>query len=403
MDGLEYVHYLKSIGDARKIRRTILDNFERAVLPTTSDDERRKLLSFVVCGGGPTGVEFAAELSDMVNEDLIRQFPRILRNEISIHLIQSGRHILNTYDEAVSDYAENRFARESINVLTNSRVQKIEKDKIIFSQKDDGAGKVLTKELPYGLALWSTGVTQTDFSQTIANKLEPQRKKHALETDSHLRLIGDPKQSVYAIGDCSTVQNNLAEHITDFIANLAAQAGKDPATVQLSFQQWRSVAAKVKKQFPQASQHLRRLDKLFASYDKDQSGTLDFQELHGLLTEIDCKLTSLPATAQRANQQGNYLARKFNKMAYKEVDLDTKDVDAQCYRAFKYRHLGSMAYVGNAAVFDFGGGYSAGSGLMAMYLWRGVYFAKSVGWRTRALLAIDWAKRGVFGRDLISS
>lgn len=79
---------------------------ELACLPTTSDEERKRLLSFVVCGGGPTGVEFAAELYDLLNEDLRLNFPKILRNEISVHVIQSRSHILNTYDEALSTYAE---------------------------------------------------------------------------------------------------------------------------------------------------------------------------------------------------------------------------------------------------------------------------------------------------------
>ena len=83
-----------------------MQNLELACLPTTTDEERRRLLSFVVCGGGPTGVEFAAELFDMLNEDLLQSFPKLLRNEISVHLIQSRSHILNTYDEALSQYAE---------------------------------------------------------------------------------------------------------------------------------------------------------------------------------------------------------------------------------------------------------------------------------------------------------
>lgn len=104
--GLEHCNFLKSINDAREIKKRVLENLEVACLPTTSDAERRRLLSFVVCGGGPTGVEFAAELCDMLNEDLSRSFPKLLRNEISVHLIQSRGHILNTYDEALSTYAE---------------------------------------------------------------------------------------------------------------------------------------------------------------------------------------------------------------------------------------------------------------------------------------------------------
>lgn len=83
---------------------------------------------------------------------------------------------MNTYDEALSRYAEvgflmnyvsiislltesqERFARDQIDVLTNARVKKVEADKILFSQKDEESGKIITKELPYGLCLWSTGV-----------------------------------------------------------------------------------------------------------------------------------------------------------------------------------------------------------------------------------------------------
>lgn len=104
--GLENCHFLKDITDARLIRNTVIRNLEAACLPTVSDEERRRLLSFVVCGGGPTGVEFAAELFDMLNEDLTRFFPKILRSEISVHVVQSRGHILNTYDEALSRYAE---------------------------------------------------------------------------------------------------------------------------------------------------------------------------------------------------------------------------------------------------------------------------------------------------------
>lgn len=101
------------------------DNFEAASLPTTSPEERKRLLSFVVCGGGPTGVETAAEIYDFCQEDIMNyvclhkynsfprrlthvQYPKICREEVSIHVIQSREHILNTYSEAISNYAEVR-------------------------------------------------------------------------------------------------------------------------------------------------------------------------------------------------------------------------------------------------------------------------------------------------------
>ncbi|KAI1938562.1 hypothetical protein LOZ66_003365 [Ophidiomyces ophidiicola] len=402
--GLEYCNFLKSIDDARQIKNKVLHNLELACLPTTSDAERKRLLSFVVCGGGPTGVEFAAELFDMLNEDLFRSFPKILRNEISVHLIQSRSHILNTYDETVSLYAEKRFAHDQVEVLTNSRVKEVQQDKILFTQIENG--KSIVKEIPMGFCLWSTGVSQTQFCQTLSRKLEGQNNRHALETDTHLRLLGAPVGNVYAIGDCSTVQNNVADHLVSFLRTVAWEKGRDPEKVHLTFTEWRDVASRVKKRFPQASNHLRRVDRLFEQYDKDRSGTLDFHELHELLSQIDTKLTSLPATAQRANQQGQYLGRKFNKMAAASPDLKANEIDYGTFdetvcAAFEYKHLGSLAYIGNAAVFDING-LSWGGGLLAVYLWRSIYFAQSVSLRTRVMLAMDWAKRAMFGRDMMN-
>lgn len=405
--GLENCFFLKDIDDARKLRNKVIQNLETACLPTTPDDERRRLLSFVVSGGGPTGVEFAAELYDMLNEDLIKHYPLLLRNEISVHLVQSRSHILNTYDETVSKYAEERFLRDQVDVLTNSRVNEVRKDRIIFSQKGEN-GETVTKELPMGLCLWSTGVSQPEFCQRLAAKLgASQTNRHALETDTHLRLNGTPLGDVYAIGDCSTVQNNVADHIIGFVRNLAWKHGKDPETLEIHFADWRNIAADVKKKFPQAVVHLRRLDKLFSEFDKDDSGTLDFGELRELLKQIDSKLTSLPATAQRAHQQGQYLARKLNKAARASPglhanDIQDGDLDAAVYKAFEYHHLGSLAYVGNSAVFELGN-YSVSGGLWAVYAWRSVYFAQSVSMRTRILLMMDWFKRGLFGRGKTNS
>ncbi|KAL1845124.1 hypothetical protein VTK73DRAFT_1069 [Phialemonium thermophilum] len=405
--GLENCHFLKDINDARLIRNQIVHNLETACLPTTPDDERKRLLSFVVCGGGPTGVEFAAELYDLLNEDLTLHYPKLLRNEVSVHLIQSRGHILNTYDEQLSRFAEERFARDQVQVLTNSRVQEVRPDSIVFTQLGPD-GQVLKKELPMGFCLWSTGVSQAEFCRRIAAQLgDAQNNRHALETDTHLRVNGTPLGDVYAIGDCSTVQNNVADHIVTFLRSLAWKRGKDPENLELHFSDWRNVAADVKRRFPQAVSHLRRLDKLFAEYDKDQSGTLDFGELRELLRQIDNKLTSLPATAQRAHQQGQYLAHKFNRMARAAPGLNANDIrdgdlDAAVYKAFEYRHLGSLAYIGNSAIFDLGQGWNMAGGLLAVYAWRSVYFAQSVSLRTRILLAMDWAKRTMFGRDMVA-
>lgn len=419
--GLEHTFQLKTANDAVLIRNELLKNLETACLPTTSDEERKKLLSFVVCGGGPTGVEMAAEIYDLMNEDLPRLFPKILRQEVSIHIIQSRSHILNTYDNAISEYAMKRFKNDSIDLLVDSRVKEILPDKVIFTQMDEN-GKKIDKEVQFGLCLWSTGIGLNSLTHQLSQDLKScQKNKRALETDSHLRVLGTPLGDVYAIGDCSTVKTDFVAHLEDYVRNFiiernarslnpsaAIVTDKDIKDYKVSHSQLRALCIDMKKRNPLASEALSVAQNLRQKYSKTESGFLTFEELKQLLREVDSHVTSLPATAQRANQQGKYLGKKLTKLAkhaLKRKNLDdskTKDIEDLHCKPFKYHHLGSLAYLGNAAVFDFSEGHHLFGGLVAMYLWRSIYFAESVSIRTRAMMFFDWLKRGFFGRDVIS-
>lgn len=103
-------------------------------------------------------------------------------------------------------------------------------------------------------------------------------------------------------------------------------------------------------------------------------------------------------TAQVASQQGKYIGKKLHKLARHQNASEGKDlaatIDETVAGPFRYLHLGSLAYIGNAAVFDFGG-YSFMGGLAAMYAWRSIYWNEQVSARTRALLMIDWIIRCV--------
>ena len=85
-----------------------------------------------------------------------------------------------------------------------------------------------------------------------------------------------------------------------------------------------------------------------------------------------------------------------------ENDIREGDIDDAVYEPFSYHHLGNLAYLGNSAVFDRGtGGYGnvLMGHLLAMYLWRSVYWSQQVSFRTRALLTFDWFRRAIWGRD----
>ncbi|SCU98025.1 LAFA_0G14972g1_1 [Lachancea sp. 'fantastica'] len=418
VEGLENCSRLKTAEDAIALRRKIKDNLEIACLPTTTDEERKNILSFVVCGGGPTGVEFAAEVFDLMNEDLPKIYPRILRQQVSVHIIQSRSNILNTYDETISEYAMQRFKKDDIDVLTNSRVHKILPDRVLFTQKNKETGENELKELPFGLCLWSTGVAQNPLAKQVVQDLSTfQRNRRAIETDSHLRVLGAPSGEVYAIGDCATVRTDLAEHAVEFVRQFIVNKHLHPARskiitdddikhLSISYEEIQDLARELVKRHPQTREFLYNVEEILPKYDVTSCGTLNFNQITELLSDVESKATSMPATAQRAHQQGKYIGKKLTKVSRSSDTARVNEApqliaDESVYKAFKYVHLGSLAYIGNSAVFDIPG-YSFVGGLIAMYLWRGIYFAQTVSLRTRVLLFMDWLKRGFFGRDILT-
>lgn len=141
-----------------------------------------------------------------------------------------------------------------------------------------------------------------------------------------------------------------------------------------------------------AADHLAEVKELFRLYDSDADDSLSLNELFRLLQDVGNRITSLPATAQVAAQEGKYLGKKLHKLTRTPSAVSTHDEEVT--GPFKYLHLGSLAYIGNAAVFDFGK-HSFMGGLVAMYAWRSIYWNEQVSVRTRALLMIDWIIRCV--------
>jgi NADH:ubiquinone reductase (non-electrogenic) len=192
----EHALFLRSLTDARAIRHRILELFERAAQPGLPDSERKRLLHFVVVGGGPTGVEFAAEMHDFLTEDLRKLYASLVP-EVSITLLEAGNQILSSFDAALSEYAMKRFQRQRIEVRTGSQVVRVAAETITLA---DGS------EIPYGMMVWSTGNGPTDLVAALPFARDPVGR---LITDSHLRVCDTV--DIYAMGDCMTMQGmNLA-------------------------------------------------------------------------------------------------------------------------------------------------------------------------------------------------
>lgn len=185
----KFALFLKELNDARLIRGKIIENFERASVPGISEEEKKGLLHFVVVGGGPTGVEFAAELSDFIRDDLVKWYPRLVPYAM-ITLLEAAKHILSAFDLKLADYAMRIFQRQSINIKTNSPVKEINEKSILLH---DGT------EISYGLVVWSTGIGPTGFIRSLPF---PKNRAFRLTTDDFLKVSGFG--NIYAAGDCAT-------------------------------------------------------------------------------------------------------------------------------------------------------------------------------------------------------
>jgi NADH:ubiquinone reductase (non-electrogenic) len=170
-------------------------------------EERKKYLHFVVCGGGPTGVEFAAELSDFIEEDVKKKYKE-LTPQIELILIEAGEKILSSFDEKLSEYTLKIFKRENITVKTNSYITEVT-DKFIYT--NDGS------KLEYGLLVWATGNTETGLIRTSQF---PKNKRNKIIVDSFFKIKGF--NDIYALGDCSECETT-AYPVT---AQVAQQEGR---------------------------------------------------------------------------------------------------------------------------------------------------------------------------------
>ncbi len=185
-----YSYFLREVADARKIRIKVIDCFENASIPGITEEEKKSYLRFVVCGGGPTGVEFAAELHDFIEEDVRKKYPG-LENDIEIILIEAGKTLLNSFDAKLSEYTLKIFKRQKINVRTNSYITKVTESEI--SVNDDS-------HFSYGLLVWAAGNTGTEL---IRNSTLPKNNRFKLEIDHYLKVSGT--KNVYAVGDCTEI------------------------------------------------------------------------------------------------------------------------------------------------------------------------------------------------------
>jgi NADH dehydrogenase len=205
----EFAPGLKQIVDATRIRRSILLSFEKAELPN-SEAERRRLLTFVIVGGGATGVEMAGAIAEIARLTLARDFRHIDPRAARIVLLEAGPRIMPTFTPELSDYATRSLARMGVEVMTSSRVTKCDRRGVELEHGSIEAATVI----------WAAGVQASPAARWLGVETD---RSGRIAVGLDLTVPGRPE--IFVIGDTAAVHDSNGEPIPG-IAPAAKQMGQ---------------------------------------------------------------------------------------------------------------------------------------------------------------------------------
>ncbi|MEI2781083.1 MAG: NAD(P)/FAD-dependent oxidoreductase [Candidatus Competibacter sp.] len=176
---------LKRIDDATAIRRRLLLAFEQAE-NCADPEERRRLLTFVIVGGGPTGVELAGAIAELARHGLAGEFRNIDPAQARVLLVQSAPRLLPAFPESLSEVSAQSLRMLGVEVLTQSRVEKIDADGVWVSGQRIGSRTVF----------WAAGVMASPAAHWLKGDADAAGR---LKVGPDLTVPGLP--DVFAVGD----------------------------------------------------------------------------------------------------------------------------------------------------------------------------------------------------------
>jgi NADH:ubiquinone reductase (H+-translocating) len=206
----EFAPGLKKIDEATEIRRRILLAFEQAEA-SEDENERRRLLTFIVVGGGPTGVEMAGAIAELAHRTILRDFRHINPAATKIILVEAGNKILSSFPEKLSISAADQLARLGVTVMTGTAVTACDKEGITLK---DG------KRMEAATIIWAAGVMASPAGKWLNAECD---RAGRISVDAALRLPGS--DTIFVIGDTATV-TDVNGVVVPGIAPAAKQMGR---------------------------------------------------------------------------------------------------------------------------------------------------------------------------------
>jgi len=391
-------------------------------------------------------VELAAELQDLISQDLARLYPA-LKGKLSLTVIDSNCHLLSLFDRAIASYTTEKFKKKNgVRLVMEARVTAVTPQGVEVKWKKDGRAE----HLPAATVVWATGIALHPLAASLAAALPPgtQTNRRSLTTDTTLCVKGSPARSIFAMGDAATVEQSAAlAHAEELFSEFDGDASGTLEVGELE-----QLLKRASKRFPHLGEFARLVERererkneggashsvgplgtttsspifarlltptplaatvgvdntdtvsavaaLFTKYDANGDGRLDREEFKSLLGGLDSLLRSFPATAQVAKQQGEYLATLaatgdlFGKNSTSSVSSPPPPPP------FQWRNKGMMAFVGeNEAVAQIPG-LGAFQGFFTGLLWKGFETSSQMSYKSKTSVALDQFRSSVFGRDI---
>jgi NADH:ubiquinone reductase (H+-translocating) len=200
---------LKRIEDATRIRRSILIAFERAEL-TQDQEQQRRLLTFVIVGGGATGVEMAGAIADVAGQTLAADFRRIDPRSARIVLVEAGPRLLPTFPPSLSNYARRTLTRSGVEVRTDTLVTNCDANGVDLKNGRIDAGTVI----------WAAGIAPSPAVRWLNAEAD---RAGRVKVGPDLSVPGRPE--IFVIGDTAAVVDSKGQPVPG-IAPAAKQMGK---------------------------------------------------------------------------------------------------------------------------------------------------------------------------------
>jgi NADH dehydrogenase len=200
---------LKSLADARVIRSQLLMSFERAEI-SNDPAEKKRLMTYVVVGGGPSGVELAGSIAELARHTLARDFRHIDPGSATVVLLEAGPRILSAFPETLASYAARKLTALGVTVRENCAVKNISQDCV-----EAGGDRI-----PTGLTVWAAGVKASPLGEMLDVPID---KTGRIKVGRDLSVPG--LKNVYALGDIALVEDRNGKALPG-LAQVAKQEGR---------------------------------------------------------------------------------------------------------------------------------------------------------------------------------